>query len=129
MKKEELKEYARLNSIFNSECKRVCSVMCKYEVFNHDWENNPATADCFEVNSNYEYIDWKGEDRYGDKTYGDFPFEYLLMTDEELTTACQKADEKYLYECERRKMEMKEAEENRKYQQYLELKKKFEGNE
>ena len=123
MTKEEIKEYDRLDSIFQSDAIRVKDILQGYDVYREPWNNNIGYACHFEISG--EDVLWEGTDRDNDTISGSFPSKYLMMDEDTIRKECQKASEKYQKEQKKKEKEQAKRDRERRFQVYLELKKEF----
>ena len=121
---EEIKEYNRLDDIFQEDCCRVVEVLSSFQVYTKPWYNDIRYAERFSIID--DKVAWEGEDREHDHISGTFPAKYLTMTNKEVMDECEKINEEYLKKLEREKEEEYAREHERKLEQYLALKKELE---
>ena len=123
MTKEEIKEYERLDSIFQNDAMRVKEILRGYDVYRNPWYNDIGYANHFEVSG--EEVLWEGTDRDNDQLNGSFPSRYLMMDEDDIRKECQKASEEYHKEQKKKEEEQAKRDRERRFQMYLELKKEF----
>ena len=126
MKKENLKNFKETYTEFINDCDPVANILSNVKEYQKPSFNcNPAFADTFTIVG--DDIFWVGEEnwRYGERHYGNFPLEYLTMTDEELQKIVDKMNEEYDKKQETLKKEKEEREKAKRLADYEKLKKEF----
>lgn len=124
MNKQDLKQLSTLYSEFEKECQRVADILSNLE--NHNGEVMYATE--FKPGGNI--VIWSGHDTFWHETtyyYGDFPLEYLTMTDDELKEIVEKENEAHRKKEDEDEKKKEEAEKAKRREEYEKLKKEFEG--
>ena len=127
MTQEELKKYSELNEKFRSDCKRAAEILSDLKE-----PKQSGGCDITYAKDFYLYgvdIHWSGDEywNYGGHEYhsGDFPKEYLTMTDDELRAIVEKENKKYAEEQETKNKAKEEEKKAERLRQYEELKKEF----
>lgn len=123
MTKEEIKEYERLDSIFQNDAMRIKEILLGYDVYREPWYNYIGYANHFEISG--EEVLWEGTDNDNDSISGSFPSKYLTMDEDAIRKECQEASEKYHQEQKKKKQERAKRDREYRYKMYLELKKEF----
>ena len=128
MTKKELETYSELNEQFIEDCNRVCHILQGIEKHRKSEYSNYAYAD--EFNLEGDVVEWSGEETwsYGGHEYhsGNFPKEYLTMTDEELQKIVDKENKEYFEKQEAKKKEREERQREQELAKLKELKEKYE---
>lgn len=123
MTKEEIKEYDRLDSIFQNDAMRVKEILRGYDVYREPWYNDIGYANHFEISG--DEVLWEGTDRDNDQINGSFPAKYLMMDEDAIRKECKEASDKYHKEQRKKEQEQAKRDRERRFQMYLELKKEF----
>ena len=123
MTQEEIREYDRLDSIFQNDAMRVKEILRGYDVYREPWYNDISNARHFEISG--DEVLWEGTDRDNDSISGSFPSKYLMMDEDAIRKECQKASEKYHKAQKKKEEERARQDRERRFQMYLELKKEF----
>lgn len=128
MTQEELAQYVKLCEKFENECNRVCNIL-KYSKNRHGECEDITYAERFHLYD--DSVDWEGDEywNYGghEEHSGDFPVDFLTMSDDELLKIIEKENEEWEAEQERKHKEKAAKEKEWRKAKYEELKKEFEG--
>lgn len=126
MTQEELTQYAELCEKFKNECNRVCGIITNSKKRHGEYEDI-RYAKKFRLSDGS--VVWEGDEywNYGghEEHSGDFPSDFLTMSDEELRKIVEKENEEWEAKQERRNKEKAAKEKERRKAQYEELKKEF----
>lgn len=129
MTKEQVKQLQDLHALFLKECERVVNILEDYDVFTQDWGGNIHFADTFRITEEGD-VRWDGDEHWAYQGHehhdGNFPMEYLTMTEEELRAEANRLNEEFLAERRKEEEEKEKREKERKYKDYLKLKEEFE---
>lgn len=123
MTKEEIKEYERLDSIFQNDAMRVKEILREYVVYREPWYNDIGYANHFEISG--DEVLWEGTDRDNDSISGSFPAKYLMIDEDAIRKECKDASDKYQKEQKKKEQERAKRDRENRFQLYLELKKEF----
>ena len=123
----DLQKYIELNEKFLDDCTRIKNILKLAQKYNE--YNNIKFANTFYLQDKTVY--WEGDEHwnYGGyaEHFGEFPVEYLAMTDEELMNIVQKDNEKYHEEFVKKQQEIENKEKIKRFNQYQKLKKEFDN--
>lgn len=123
MKKDDLKKYTELYNKFLEDCDRVVNILKQAP----EYKNKIDFADKFVLED--DTVVWEGDEywNYGGHEYhsGNFPSEYLTMSDEELKKIVDKKIEEYNKRQEEKKRLKREAERAARLKEYEKLKAEF----
>jgi len=127
MKKEELAQYAELCEKFEDECNRVCNILKDSKIRHGDCEDI-SYAERFRL-CGYDSVVWEGDEywSYGghEEHSGDFPTDFLTMSDDELLKIVEKENEEWEARQEKKRREKEEMERAKRLAEYEKLKKEF----
>lgn len=126
MTMKELTQYAELCEKFENECNRVCNIITNSKI-RHGVCKDIRYAHRFRLAD--DSVAWEGDEywNYGghEEHSGDFPADFLTMSDDELLKIVEKENEEWKAEQERRNKERAAQEKERRKAKYEELKKEF----
>ena len=123
MEKSDLKKYTELYNKFLEDCDRVANILKQAP----EYKNDIDFADKFVLED--DTVFWEGDEywNYGGHEYhsGNFPADYLIMSDEELKKIVDKKIEEYNKREEEKKRLRREAEKAARLKEYEKLKAEF----
>ena len=125
MKIEEINRFKEFYDQFENDCNRVASILSGIK---KKWCGcDSAYAETFTIDD--DNVMWEGDEywNYGGHEHhsGNFPIEYLAMTDDELKEIVEKENEKYDEEVRAKKAIEEARETEARHKKYEELKKEF----
>lgn len=128
MTREELIQYAILRNKFEEECGRVCLILADSNA-RHCEHKDIRYAGSFSLIG--DSIEWEGDEywNYGghEEHSGDFPADFLTMSDDELLKIVEKENEEWKSKLEKNRKEKEELERAKRLAEYEKLKKEFGG--
>lgn len=128
MTKEELAQYVELCDKFENECNRVCDIITNSKTRHGECEDI-RYAEKFRLAD--DSVEWEGDEywSYGghEEHSGDFPADFLTMSDDELRKIVEKENEEWEAKQEKKRREKEEREKARRLAEYEKLKKEFGG--
>jgi len=128
MTKEELTQYVELSEKITNECERVCNIL-KDSKKRHGECSDICYAERFSIDG--DSVAWRGDEywRYGghEEHYGDFPTDFLTMSNDKLLKIVEMENKEWEAEQEKRNKEKAVQEKEKRKAQYEELKKEFGG--
>ena len=128
MTAKELKQYAELQDHFENNCCRVRDILRESKARRKSCEDITYAEDFFLEG---DVVRWSGEEdwSYGGQmdNWGDFPSNFLTMSNEELLKIVEKENEEWEAEQEEKKKEKSDREKAERLAKYEELKKEFEN--
>ncbi len=129
MTQKELKQYIDLSKKFEEECNRVCCILSESKKRHGEYENI-SYAEKFKIEDD-DSVWWEGDEdwNYGghEEHSGDFPADFLTMSDDELAKIVEKENEEWEARQEKKRREKEEVERARRMAEYEKLKKEFGG--
>ena len=126
MTQEELAQYVVLCEKFENECNRVCNIL-KDSKNRHGNCEDITYAERFHLSD--DSVVWEGDEywRYGghEEHSGNFPTDFLTMSDDELLKVVEKENEEWEARQEKKRREEREKERAKRLAEYEKLKEEF----
>lgn len=127
MNTKELKNFKELYDKFIEDCNRVANILTNSKERTEHECGDIAYADTFTLDGND--VDWEGDEYWQfqghEHHFGDFPAEFLTMTDDELMKIVDKENEEYDKREAAKQKEKEEYEKAKRLAEYEKLKKEF----
>ena len=128
MTAKELKQYVELQDRFEDNCCRVREILLGSKTRRRPHEDI-AYAEDFILEG--DVVRWSGEEDWSfggqEDNWGDFPSNFLTMSNEELLKIVEKENKEWEAEQEKEKKEKSDREKAERLAKYEELKKEFEN--
>lgn len=127
MNKTDLKNFKELYNKFEEDCIRVIGILANSKERTAHESGNIKYADYFRLED--DVVNWEGDEywSFGGHEYhsGDFPAEFLTMTDDELMSIVDKENKEYDKKQAAKQKEKEEREKAARLEQYKKLKEEF----